>query len=362
MPRAPSAAVLRQRKQSHLDLCENEEVEYRAKTTLFEQVELIHNALPELALDEIDTRVTFLGKTMRAPLLITGMTGGTREAFAVNRDLAAVAERAGIAFGLGSQRVMQRDPATAWTFAVREHAPSIPLLANIGLNQAAEQPVGALKKLVRDVGADALCVHLNAAQELAQPEGDRSFRNGYATVKRLCHELPVPVIAKETGCGISRSVGRRLRRCGVRYVDVSGAGGTSWVRVEALRGDEDSRALGELLASWGIPTAASLVMLRGSGLELIASGGLRNGLDLAKALALGATIGGAALPMFRAYRSGGTEAVLQLVDRWVSGLRATMLLTGSARLRDLRRQPVVLGPAIRAWLEAGEAGNGRRWA
>jgi len=351
----PASAVLRNRKQSHLDLCETAQVEYRGKTTLFEDVELIHTALPELALDDLDLSVDFLGKRLRAPFVITGMTGGTDEAFAVNRDLAIVAERCGIAIGLGSQRVMQRDPHTAWTFAVREFAPSTVLLANIGLMQATEQPTGQVQQLVASVGADGLCVHLNPAQELVQPEGDRSFRGGYATLARLCGELDVPVIAKETGCGISRAVGVALRDVGVRCVDVSGAGGTSWVRVEALRGDAQSRHLGELFATWGIPTAASLAMLRDSGLERIASGGLRTGLEMAKAIALGARLCGAALPIYRAYRDAGIDGAVRLVDELIGGLKTAMLLTGSRTLADLARQPLVYGERIKAWIAAGQS-------
>lgn len=347
-----TGAVLQSRKQSHLDLCEKEQVEYQGKTTLFEDVDLVHDAVPELALDDIDLGVEFLGKRLRAPLLITGMTGGTEEAFAVNRDLAIVAERRGIAFGLGSQRVMQRDPGTAWTFAVRQFAPTTVLLANIGLMQAAEQPTAALQELVDGVGADALCAHLNPAQELIQPEGDRSFRGGYDTLRRLTRELAVPVIAKETGCGLSRSVGERLLEAGVRHADVSGAGGTSWVRVEALRGSERSRELGELFSTWGIPTAASLAMLRGLGLELIASGGVRDGLEMAKAIALGARLCGVALPVYRAYREGGIDGALDFVQSLVDGLRGTMLLTGSRTLADLGAKPLVLGARIGAWLEA----------
>lgn len=350
----PASAVLRDRKRSHLDLCETEQVEYRGKTTLFEDVELIHNSLPELALDDIDLSVEFLGKRLRAPFLITGMTGGTDEAFAVNRDLASVAERCGIAFGLGSQRVMQRDPQTAWTFAVREFAPSTLLLANIGLIQAGEQSTAELQRLVESVGADGLCVHLNPAQELIQPEGDRNFRGGSTTLARLCHELGVPVIAKETGCGISRAVGEALRNAGVRYADVSGAGGTSWVRVEALRGNAQSRRLGELFSTWGIPTAASLAMLRGSGLELIASGGLRTGLEMAKAIALGARLCGAALPIYRAYRDAGIDGALALVEELIAGLKTAMLLTGSRTLADLAHQPLVLGEHINSWIAAGQ--------
>ncbi len=356
--KSPADRLLRERKRSHLDLCLNEQVEYRGKTTLFEEVDLIHNSLPELALEDLDLTVHFLGKHLRAPFLITGMTGGTKEAFTVNRDLATVAERCGIGFGLGSQRVMQRDPATAWTFAVREFAPTALLLANIGITQAGEQPTERVRQLVDSVGADALCVHLNPAQELIQPEGDRSFRGGCDALRRLCAELHVPVVVKETGCGISRSVGEALRAAGVGYLDVSGAGGTSWVRVETLRGDNHSRRLGELFSGWGIPTAASLGMLRGTDLELIASGGMRTGLEMAKAIALGARLCGAALPIYRAYRDGGTQAAVDLVQELMDGLQTAMLLTGSRTLGDLARQPLVLGSRLKTWIDAGQSQRG----
>lgn len=354
----PVGALIRERKRSHLDLCQFEAVEFEGKTTLFEEVELMHNCLPELGLDDVDPAVEFLGKPLLAPFLITGMTGGTAEAFAVNRDLATVAERCGIGFGLGSQRVMQRDPGTAWTFRVRDFAPSTLLLANIGLIQAGEETTDVVRALVESVGADGLCVHLNPAQELIQPEGDRSFEGGYATLRRLAAELPVPVIAKETGCGISRSAGEQLYRSGIRYADVSGAGGTSWVRVEAMRGTVQSRNRGALFSSWGIPTAASLAMLQDSGLELIASGGVRNGLEMAKAIALGARMCGAALPVYRAYREFGIDGAVALVEEFIDGLRTAMLLTGSRTLADLRSQPLVLGPRLEAWVSA--SGNGRR--
>jgi isopentenyl-diphosphate delta-isomerase len=351
---ASAGSFLRERKSSHLDLCQTEEVEYSGKTTLLEEIDLLHNSLPEIGLDDLDIGTEFLGKRLRAPLLITGMTGGTEEAFAVNRDLASVAEQCGIGFGLGSQRIMQRDPRTAWTFAVREFAPTTLLLANIGITQASEQSTERLRQLIADVGADALCVHLNPAQELIQPGGDRSFRSGYATLRRLSAELGAPVVAKETGCGISRAVGQALCECGVRYIDVSGAGGTSWVRVEALRGDSDSRRLGDLFATWGIPTAASLAMLRGVGVEIIASGGLRNGLDVAKAIALGARLCGAALPVYRAYCNDGINGALRFVHELIDGLKTAMLLTGSRTLEELARQPLVLGERLRAWIAAGQ--------
>jgi len=341
------------RKRAHLELCANGEVEYRGKTTLLDDVELVHDALPELAVSELSTEVTLLGKRLRAPLLITWMTGGTAEATAINRDLAAVAEAHGIAFGLGSQRAMQREPALAATFEVRAHAPTTLVLANLGVVQAAQLATAEVEGLVRAIGADALCVHLNAAQELIQPGGDRDFRGGLAAIARLVRELPCPVVVKETGCGISRAVAARLAAAGVRTLDVSGAGGTSWVRVEALRGDAAAQALGDEFSEWGIPTAAALLGLRGLALDCIASGGIRSGLDVAKAIALGAVAAGVALPVFRAYTAGGPPGAEEFLGRLVAGLRTAMLLTGARDLHALGRVPTVLGPRLRSWIDFG---------
>ena len=347
------AETISDRKRSHLELCQLEAVEHATKTTLLEEVDLVHDALPELAVDEVDVGTELLGKRLRAPLLITGMTGGTEEAAAINRALAQVAEEHGIAFGLGSQRAMQRSPGLAYTFEVRAHAPTTLVLANLGLVQAAALGTAEVEQLARAVGADAVCIHLNPAQELIQPGGDRDFRGGVATLARLVRELPLPVVAKETGCGLSRSVGERLLQAGVRTADVSGAGGTSWVKVEALRADAAGRALGSLFGDWGIPTAASLLWLRGLGLDLIASGGIRTGLDVAKAIALGARVAGTALPVFRAFQSGGQRAASELIAGLVAGLRVAMVLTGSRTLEALRRSPVVLGSRLREWVLLG---------
>ena len=349
------AESISDRKRSHLELCEGEAVEFAGKTTLFEDVDLVHDALPELAVDEIDVATELLGKRLRAPLLITGMTGGTDEASDINRALAEVAERHGIAFGLGSQRAMQRTPRLAYTFEVRAHAPTALVLANLGVVQAGALATAEIEQLVRAVGADALCLHLNPAQELIQPGGDRDFRGGLATIRRLVAECPVPVVVKETGCGISRRVGERLRDAGVRTVDVSGAGGTSWIKVEALRAPARERDLGALFADWGIPTAAALAGLRGVGLDVIASGGVRTGLDVAKAIALGARVAGIALPVFRAYRQGGSEAAGEFIDGLTAGLRTAMTLTGSRNIEALGRAEVVLGPRLRDWVAGGGA-------
>ena len=347
------ADAISDRKRSHLDLCEGAEVEYARKTTLFEDVDLVHDALPELAVADVDVRTTFLGKPLRAPLLITGMTGGTEEASAINAALAHVAETHGIAFGLGSQRAMHRQPELTHTFAVREHAPTALVLANLGLVQAAAMPSADVARLVAAVGADALCIHLNPAQEMIQPGGDRDFRGGLATLGRLVRELGVPVVVKETGCGISRTVAQRLRAAGVRVVDVSGAGGTSWVKVETLRAGDAARALGEEFADWGIPTAAALLAVRGLDLDVVASGGIRTGLDVAKAIAFGARVAGVALPVFRAYREGGEAAASAYVERLVAGLELAMVLTGSRNLDSLGRVPVVIGGRLRDWVVSG---------
>src|SRR5262249_19198837 len=335
----PLPESISERKRSHLELCQAGEVEYTGKTTLFEDVDLVHDALPELAVDELDVATSLLGKRLRAPLLITGMTGGTDEASAINRGLALVAEEHGIAFGLGSQRAMQRTPDLAYTFEVRRHAPTTLVLANLGLVQAAAQPTDAIERLARAVGADAVCLHLNPAQELIQSGGDRDFRHGLETLGRLVRELPLPVVVKETGCGISRGVGERLAGAGGRTVAGSAAGGASWIKVEARRAGAPERELGTLFSDWGIPTAAALAGLRGLGFELIASGGIRSGLDVAKAIALGAHAAGVALPVFRAYRAGGVVAAGEVIERLIAGLRAALGRPRSPGLGPLRPRP-----------------------
>jgi isopentenyl-diphosphate delta-isomerase len=346
-----SADDIAGRKRDHLTLCGDADVEYPRKTTLFEDVDLVHDALPELAVDAVDTTTLFLGKRLAAPLLVTGMTGGTAEAAAVNRDLAAVTEAHGIAFGVGSQRAMQAEPGLADTFRVRDVAPTTVVLANIGVVQAAALRTAEVAGLARRIGADAVCVHLNPAQELVQAGGDRDFRGGLAAIGRLAAELPVPVVVKETGCGISREVAERLRDVGVEVVDVSGAGGTSWVRVEALRADPMAEALGGDFADWGIPTAAALLGVQGLGLTVVASGGIRTGLEVAKAIALGADVAGVALPVLRAHRTEGAAGASRYLERLVAGLRMAMVLTGSPDLDALGAAPVIVGHRLAAWLE-----------
>jgi len=341
---------IQRRKEDHLDLCATDEVEFRGRTTLLENVRLVHQSLPDLALDEVDTSVELYGKRLSAPIVIAGMTGGTERAGEVNKQLAGIAARRGYAFGLGSQRAMLRDPSAAPTYRVRDVAPDTLLLGNIGVVQACEMDSASVARLVQDVGADALCVHMNPAMELVQPGGDRDFRGGLETFERLVRELPVPVIAKETGAGVSAETAARLWEAGVRTVDVSGAGGTSWVGVETLRAQGADRALGEALWDWGIPTAASVHLVARKGMAVIATGGLATGLDVARAVALGAIAGGIARHVFKALSSGGlagAEAFLEGVER---ELRAVMLLTGSRTVGDLWKAPRVITGELAEWL------------
>jgi isopentenyl-diphosphate delta-isomerase len=338
-----------QRKKDHLALCAGDNVGFREKTSLFEQVELVHCALPEMHADAVDSRVELLGKTLAAPVVISAMTGGTDEAAKINGDLAQVAEELGLAIGLGSQRAMFERPDTAWTFSVRERAPNVLLFGNLGLVQARKMTTEQIRTLCQDVGADALCLHLNPAMEIVQPGGDRDFSGGVELMHRLVEELGIPVIAKETGCGLSRAVAQKLRAAGIRHVDVSGAGGTSWVAVEAHRAADDQRELAEELWDWGIPTAASVLQLRGLGLDIIATGGLRTGSHVTKAVALGAKAGGLAAPVLKAHRAGGIDGARNFLRGVISTVRSLMLLTGSRTIDELQRAQMIIGPDLARW-------------
>ena len=294
-----------------------------------------HAALPEIDMAEVDTSVEFLGRRLSAPLLISCMTGGTEIAGRINRNLAAAAEATGVAVGVGSQRKALEDPDKADTFRVREVAPTAPLLANLGAVQLNYgMGVAECRQAVEMIGADALALHLNPLQEALQPEGQCDFSGLLPKIGEVVRGVGVPVVAKEVGSGLSESVARALVGVGVRILDTAGTGGTSWARIEAARSGELD--LGELFAGWGIPTPLSIQEVRRvEGVTVIASGGLRNGLDLAKALALGADLGGMAWP-FLAAATESADQVADKVRRIVRELKICMFCLGVKTIAGLR--------------------------
>ncbi len=348
-----SKADISRRKADHLAVAASGEAEFRQRTTLLEQVHLVHQALPERAVGEVDLSTTLLGKPLAAPVVVSGMTGGTDEALQINRDLARAAQALGIGFGVGSQRAMAEHPELEATFQVRDVAPDVFLIGNLGVVQARALGPDKVAALAATIGADAMAIHLNPAMELVQDGGDRDFTGALDTIAALVTALPVPVIVKETGCGLSAEVAAAVARAGVRAVDVSGAGGTSWVAVEARRAapDSDAASLGDELWDWGIPTAVSIAACTRAGLEVIATGGLRRGYDVARAIALGATAGGFAAPALRAHRDGGYDGALRYLTRVIDSIRTVTLLSGCVSSADLVGAPRHLGPELRAWLD-----------
>jgi isopentenyl-diphosphate delta-isomerase len=313
-------------------------------------VTLLHQSLPEIASEEVTTEVQLLGRRLRAPIIIAAMTGGHERAARVNRSLARVAQDRGLGLGLGSQRAMQRSREVEWTYQVREWAPDVLLLGNLGIVQAGQTSSRELESLARDVGADALCVHLNPAMELIQAEGDRDFRGCVRTLRRLVEELPFPIVVKETGNGLSPQTVDKLVDAGVRYVDTSGAGGTSWVGVETLRARGVSRSVGEQLWDWGIPTAPSIHYAARASMTVIATGGIRSGLDVARAIALGARASGIARPLLQALSRAGEDGVRDYLEAVSAELRAVMMLTGSRTPSDLGRAPRLIGEELQRWM------------
>jgi isopentenyl-diphosphate delta-isomerase len=334
--------MLEQRKEDHIRINLEEDVGFDRLTTGLEQYRFVHQALPELNLADVDLRSSFFGKALRAPLLISSMTGGTERAQLINRALAAAAQAAGIAMGLGSLRAALEDRLLAESFRVRPVAPDILLLANLGAVQLNYgYTVDDCRRAVELVGADALILHFNALQEALQPEGETNFAGLLDKVATVCRQLEVPVVAKEVGWGFSQEAARRLAEAGVAAIDVAGAGGTSWSQVEMYRADTGvRRQVAATFRDWGIPTAASIAMVRqgAPGVPIVASGGLRNGLDVAKTIALGAQLAGMAGPFLKAAVISA-QAVMETIQVTAAELRTAMFCIGAASLAELRDTP-----------------------
>ncbi|HUX76879.1 MAG TPA: type 2 isopentenyl-diphosphate Delta-isomerase [Anaerolineae bacterium] len=331
------------RKSDHIRINLQEDVEFKHISTGFERYRFVHCALPGCDLEDVDTATTLLGKRMAAPLLISSMTGGTPEARTINQCLAEAAQAAGIGMGLGSQRAAIEDPALEDTFRVRHVAPDILLLANLGAVQL-NYGYGPehCRRAVEMVEADALILHLNPLQEALQPEGETRFAGLLSRIEAVCRALEVPVVVKEVGWGVSEQVARQLADAGVAAIDVAGSGGSSWSQVEMHRATtEQQRQVAAAFADWGIPTAESLLLARrgAPALPVIASGGIRDGIQIAKAIALGATACGVAGPFLRA-ASQPTAAVTELIAVLVTQLRVAMFAAGAADVPALQHTPV----------------------
>jgi isopentenyl-diphosphate delta-isomerase len=333
------------RKADHIRINLEEDVR-SGLTTGLERYRFVHQALPELNLAEVDTRVTWFGKTLSAPLLISSMTGGTEAAAAINRTLAAAAQAAGIAMGLGSQRAAVENPDLAATFQVRAVAPDILLFANLGAVQFNYgYGVDQCRRAVDMIQADALVLHLNALQEAVQPEGDGNFRGLLQKIEAVCRALTVPVIAKEVGWGISEKAAASLAAAGVAAIDVAGAGGTSWSQVEMHRAQtETQKRVAAAFIDWGIPTAEAIQNVRRAApqLPVIASGGLRDGIDAAKCVALGAGLCGLASPFLKA-AAVSAAATSEAIAELTRVLRIAMFAAGAGNIAQLQATPLLRG-------------------
>ena len=334
-----------QRKKEHLELCLDTDSVTNSSGTGLDRYRFLHNALPDLDIAELDLSTTFLGKRIKAPILISSMTGGFDLARKINRNLAAAAQELGLAMGVGSQRVALEEPAVADSFQVRDLAPDILLLSNLGAVQLNYgYTVDHCRRAVEMIHADALILHLNVLQEAVQPEGNRNFKGLTEKIANICRNLDLPVVAKEVGNGISAEVAVKLRGAGVAAIDVAGKGGTSWYSVEAQWAAKKGKPAETTFANWGIPTEEALVAVRQAvpDLEIVASGGIRSGLDIAKSIALGADLAAFGQPLL-ASALESSDKVIEFLGGIIYEIKVAMLCVGAPDLMALKKIKLVQG-------------------
>ena len=340
--------VIKQRKKEGIVIPLTRNVQAKESSTYLEYVRLIHNALPEIDFDSVETNQKFLSHHFKAPIIIDSMTGGTPEATKINSRLSLAAEKFGLGMGLGSQRAGLLSSELAETYSIaRSNAPNAFLVANIGGAQLSKGlKIKDIKNMIEMIEADALVVHLNPLQELIQPEGEPKYKGVLSKIKEICTNFDIPIIVKEVGAGISMEVAKRLQSAGVSAINVAGSGGTSWAGVEKLRAetahDSNKINLGELFWDWGIPTAVSLIEVRKSvRIPVIASGGIRNGLEIAKCIALGANMCGMAFPFLR-HASKSLESLYEFTNMILIELRGAMFLVGSKNINQLGKSRFIV--------------------
>ncbi len=331
------------RKLDHIRIALEEIVDMSKEERWFDSVELLHNPLPDSSFDEVDLTTEFLGHKVSAPILIEGMTGGHKAAKRINEELAKAASRFGVPIGVGSQRAALEKGELAHTYrVVREIADNVPVIANLGISHVlGSNGVDNAKRAVDMIEADAIAIHLNPLQEVIQPEGDRDLRDGLISIRDLVRELDVPVIVKEVGSGIGPGVAKLLDYVGVYAIDVAGSGGTSWALIEGERAPDRSkeRTASNVYKKWGIPTPAAILSVSEAieRAKLIGSGGVRNGLDAAKCIALGADMAGAARPFLKAAVEGKHEAVVSLLNDYSYQLKIAVFLSGAKSIPQFRK-------------------------
>ncbi len=342
----PSPISDEDRKDAHLRICLEEPIERLGVTTGFERYRFEHDALPELDRSDIDLTTTVFGKTLRAPIMIGAMTGGTPWAGEINRTLAKAAQHCGVAMALGSQRKMLERPEVGATFAVRDVAPDLLLMGNVGAVQL-NYGVGRaeVEALISGVGCDMFAFHINALQEAIQPEGDTNFAGVIGKLEEIIPDIPVPVVLKEVGSGFSRKTLNKIAHIPFAGLETAGVGGTSWSKIETYRTDSWIQQMtGRRLGDWGVPTSESLqaaVDIVGHDKTVICSGGIRTGLQMAKALAMGADLVASALPFLKAAHEGGYDAVVMTIEQFIDELRTICFITGSKDVSDLRKQTLM---------------------
>jgi len=346
----------RRRKADHIDICLEEDVQARTVTTGFEDVHFVHRALPEINREEIDLKIKVFNHEFSAPIIVGAMTGGTAKAEKINAAIAKAVEQLGLGMGLGSQRAAIENPKLEKTFSIaRKNAPTAFLIANLGGPQLVQgYGLKEARKAVEMIEADALAIHLNPLQEAIQPEGETKFKGLTEKIGEIAAELDVPVIVKETGAGIAAEEAKKLESVGVKGIDVAGAGGTSWAAVEYYRAKKAKNSflerLGEAFWDWGIPTAVSLVeVVQSVSIPVIASGGIRDGVQAAKALALGASLSSLSSPILK-QAVKGPEEVKKTLEHIIEELRNAMFLVGADSIEKLRNVPLIITGKSLEWL------------